>query len=53
MPHLDYNIVSGITCNIINFQELKVLLSGDCGGIFNLIGELFKNTKLLLIKLCI
>lgn len=37
MPHLDYNIVSSITCNKINSQVLKVLLAGDCGDIFNLI----------------
>lgn len=42
VPHLDYNIVSTITCNKINSQVLKVLLADDCGGIFSLI-DLFKK----------
>lgn len=44
VPHLDYNIVSTITCNKINSQVLKVLLADDCGGIFSLI-DLFKKKR--------
>lgn len=44
MPHLDYNIVSSITCNKINSQVLKVLLAGDCGDIFSPL-DLKKNVS--------